>query len=152
MHIWIDADACPGVVKDILFRAAERLQIDTILVANRLLRTPPSRFVRAIQVPSGFDVADAHILAQMNEDDLVITADVPLAAAVLERGAHALNPRGEMYSAANIAERLSMRNFLEELRGSGVQTGGPAAFSQADRQAFGAALDRFLARRSARRD
>jgi uncharacterized protein YaiI (UPF0178 family) len=146
MHIWIDADACPGVVKEILFRAAERLQINTVLVANRLLRTPPSRFIRAIQVPAGFDVADAHIVEQVASGDLVVTADIPLAAAVLERGAHALNPRGEMYTAANIAERLSMRNFLEELRSSGVQTGGPAAFSQADRQAFGAALDRFLAR------
>jgi len=146
MHIWIDADACPGVVKEILFRAAERLQIDTTLVANRLLRTPPSRFIRAVQVPAGFDVADAHIVEQVAHGDLVVTADIPLAAAVLERGAHALNPRGEMYTAANIAERLSMRNFLEELRSSGVQTGGPAAFSQADRQAFGAALDRFLAR------
>jgi uncharacterized protein YaiI (UPF0178 family) len=124
MHIWIDADACPGVVKEILFRAAERLQIDTTLVANRLLRTPPSRFIRAVQVPAGFDVADAHIVEQVAHGDLVVTADIPLAAAVLERGAHALNPRGEMYTAANIAERLSMRNFLEELRSSGVQTGG----------------------------
>ncbi|MCK6394313.1 YaiI/YqxD family protein [Zoogloea sp.] len=146
MHIWIDADACPGVVKEILFRAAERLHINTTLVANRLLRAPPSRFIRAVQVPAGFDVADAHIVEQVASGDLVITADIPLAAAVLERGAHALNPRGEMFTAANIAERLSMRNFLEELRSSGVQTGGPAAFSQADRQAFGAALDRFLAR------
>jgi uncharacterized protein YaiI (UPF0178 family) len=113
-----------------------------------MLRTPPSRFIRAVQVPAGFDVADRHIVDQVEPGDLVITADIPLAAAVLERDAHALNPRGEMYSAANIAERLSMRNFLEELRGSGVQTGGPAAFSAGDRQAFGAALDRFLARRS----
>ena len=146
MQIWIDADACPAVVKEIVFRAAERLQIPTVLVANRMLRTPPSRFIRAIQGPSGFDVADAHIVDQLEAGDLVITADIPLAAAVLERQAYALNPRGEMYSAANIAERLSMRNFLEELRGSGVQPGGPAAFSQADRQAFGGALDRFLAR------
>ncbi|MBS0372193.1 MAG: YaiI/YqxD family protein [Proteobacteria bacterium] len=145
MQIWIDADACPAVVKDIVFRAAERLEIPTILVANRMLRTPPSRFIRAVQVPSGFDVADAHIVSQVEAGDLVITADIPLASAVLERQAHALNPRGEMYTAANIAERLSMRNFLEELRGAGVQTGGPPAFSQADRQAFGAALDRFLA-------
>mgnify|MGYP000945568484 FL=1 len=146
MHIWIDADAFPGVIKEILFRAAERLQIDTTLVANRLLRPPPSRFIRAVQVPAGFDVADAHIVAQVAGGDLVVTADIPLAAAVLARGAHALNPRRELYTEANIAERLSMRNFLEELRSSGVQTGGPAAFSQADRQAFGAALDRFLAR------
>lgn len=148
MQIWIDADACPTVIKDIVFRAAERLEISTTLVANRMLRTPPSRFIRAVQVPAGFDVADRHIVDQVEPGDLVITADIPLAAAVLERDAHALNPRGEMYSAANIAERLSMRNFLEELRGSGVQTGGPAAFSAGDRQAFGAALDRFLARRS----
>ncbi len=146
MQIWIDADACPVVVKEIIFRAAERLEIHTILVANRMLRTPPSRFIRAIQVPSGFDVADAHIVDQLAAGDLVITADIPLASAVLERQAHALNPRGELYTAANIAERLSMRNFLEELRSSGVQTGGPNAFSQADRQAFGGALDRFLAR------
>ncbi|WP_079433213.1 YaiI/YqxD family protein [Zoogloea sp. LCSB751] len=146
MQIWIDADACPAVVKDIVFRAAERLEIPTILVANRMLRTPPSRFIRAVQVPSGFDVADAHIVSQVAAGDLVITADIPLASAVLERQAHALNPRGEMYTVANIAERLSMRNFLEELRGAGVQTGGPPSFSQADRQAFGAALDRFLAR------
>ncbi|MBN9698162.1 MAG: YaiI/YqxD family protein [Zoogloea sp.] len=146
MRIWIDADACPGVIKDILFRAAERLQIETILVANRLLRTPPSPFIRAVQVPAGFDVADAHIVEQVEEGDLVITADIPLASAVLGRKAHALNPRGELYTDANIAERLSMRNFLEELRGAGIQTGGPAAFSQADRQAFGATLDRFLAR------
>ena len=146
MQIWIDADACPAVVKEIVFRAAERLEIHTILVGNRMLRTPPSRFIRAIQVPSGFDVADAHIVDQLVAGDLVITADIPLASAVLERQAHALNPRGEMYTAANIAERLSMRNFLEELRSSGVQTGGPNAFSQADRQAFGGALDRFLAR------
>ena len=146
MQIWIDADACPVVVKEIIFRAAERLEIHTILVANRMLRTLPSRFIRAIQVPSGFDVADAHIVDQLAAGDLVITADIPLASAVLERQAHALNPRGELYTAANIAERLSMRNFLEELRSSGVQTGGPNAFSQADRQAFGGALDRFLAK------
>jgi hypothetical protein len=146
MQIWIDADACPVVVKEIIFRAAERLEIHTILVANRMLRMPPSRFIRAIQVPSGFDVADAHIVDQLAAGDLVITADIPLASQVLERQAHALNPRGEMYTAANIAERLSMRNFLEDLRSSGVQTGGPNAFSQADRQAFGGALDRFLAR------
>ncbi len=146
MQIWIDADACPVVVKEIIFRAAERLEIHTILVANRTLRTPPSRFIRAIQVSSGFDVADAHIVDQLAPGDLVITADIPLASAVLERQAHALNPRGELYNAANIAECLSMCNFLEELRSSGVQTGGPNAFSQADRQAFGGALDRFLAK------
>ena len=148
MHIWVDADACPGVIKEILYRAAERLHIDTTLVANRLLHTPPSRFIRAVQVPAGFDVADAHIVEQVVSGDLVITADIPLAAAVLGRQAHALNPRGEMYSSANIAEHLAMRNFMEGLRESGVQTGGPAALGNGDRQAFGAALDRFLARRS----
>ena len=146
MQIWVDADACPGVIKEIIFRAAERLQIQTILVANQMLRTPPSKYIRAIQVPSGFDVADRHIVDQLNPGDLVITADIPLAAFVIERGGHALNPRGEMYTTANIQERLSMRNFMESLRSAGVETGGPAAFGQADRQAFGNALDRFLAK------
>ncbi len=144
MQIWVDADACPVVIKEIIFRAAERLQISTILVANQMLRTPPSRFIRAIQVASGFDVADAHIVEQLAAGDLVITADIPLASLVIERGAHALNPRGELYTTANIQERLTMRNFMEELRGAGVETGGPAAFSQADRQAFANTLDRFL--------
>lgn len=144
MQIWVDADACPVVIKEIIFRAAERLQISTILVANQMLRTPPSRFIRAIQVASGFDVADAHIVEQLAAGDLVITADIPLASLVIGRGAHALNPRGELYTPANIQERLSMRNFMEELRGAGVETGGPAAFSQADRQAFANTLDRFL--------
>jgi uncharacterized protein YaiI (UPF0178 family) len=145
MQLWVDADACPVVIKEIIFRAAERLKISTILVANQMLRTPPSRYIRAIQVPSGFDVADRHIVDQLAPGDLVITADIPLAAGVIERGAHALNPRGELYTKANIQERLSMRNFMEELRSAGVETGGPAAFGQADRQAFGNALDRFLA-------
>lgn len=145
MQIWVDADACPVVIKEIIFRAAERLKISTILVANQMLRTPPSRYIRAIQVPSGFDVADRHIVDQLPPGDLVITADIPLAAGVIERGAHALNPRGELYTKSNIQERLSMRNFMEELRSAGVETGGPAAFGQADRQAFGNALDRFLA-------
>jgi hypothetical protein len=146
MQIWVDADACPGVIKEIIFRAAERLQIHTILVANQMLRTPPSKFIRAIQVPSGFDVADRHIVDQLTPGDLVITADIPLAAFVIERGAHALNPRGELYTTANIQERLSMRNFMESLRSAGVETGGPAALGQADRQAFGNTLDRFLAK------
>ena len=150
MQIWVDADACPGVIKEIIFRAAERLQIATILVANQMLRTPPSRYIRAIQVPSGFDVADRHIVEQLNAGDLVITADIPLAAAVIERAAHALNPRGELYTVANIRERLNMRNFMEELRSAGVETGGPAAFGQADRQAFGNAFDRFLAQHAGR--
>ena len=146
MQIWVDADACPVVIKEIIFRAAERLQISTTLVANQMLRTPPSRFIRAIQVPSGFDVADAHIVEQLAAGDLVITADIPLASLVIERGAHALNPRGELYTTANIREILTMRNFMEELRGAGVETGGPAAFSLADRQSFANQLDRFLAK------
>ena len=146
MQIWVDADACPGVIKEIIFRAAERLQIHTILVANQMLRTPPSKFIRAIQVPSGFDVADRHIVDQLGPGDLVITADIPLASFVIERGAHALNPRGELYTTANIQERLTMRNFMEGLRNAGIETGGPAALGQADRQAFGNTLDRFLAK------
>lgn len=148
MQIWVDADACPGVIKDILFRAAERRQIRTTLVANQMLRTPPSKFIRAIQVPSGFDVADAHIVDQVAAGDLVVTADIPLAALVIERGALALNPRGELYTAATIRERLSMRNFMEELRSAGIETGGPSAFGQAERQAFANQLDRLLAKQS----
>ena len=146
MQIWVDADACPVAIKEIIFRAAERLQISTTLVANQMLRTPPSRFIRAIQVPSGFDVADAHIVEQLAAGDLVITADIPLASLVIERGAYALNPRGELYTTANIQEILTMRNFMDELRGAGVETGGPAAFSLADRQSFANQLDRFLAK------
>jgi uncharacterized protein YaiI (UPF0178 family) len=146
MHIWVDADACPGVIKEIIYRAAERRQILTTLVANQMLRTPPSRFIRAVQVPHGFDVADDHIVGQVDAGDLVVTADIPLASAVIGRGAHALNPRGEMYTTATIRERLTMRNFMEELRSAGIQTGGPDTFSQADRQAFANQLDRFLAR------
>ncbi len=146
MQIWVDADACPGVIKEIIYRAAERRQIRTTLVANQMLRTPPSRFIRAIQVASGFDVADAHIVDQVEAGDLVVTADIPLASLVIERGAHALNPHGELYTPGTIRERLSMRNFMESLRSAGVDTGGPAAFSQADRQAFANQLDRFLAR------
>jgi hypothetical protein len=144
MHIWVDADACPAVIKDILFRAAERVRIPLTLVANKLLRTPPSRFINALQVPHGFDVADDTIVARVKAGDLVITADIPLAAAVIERDAHALSPRGEVFDRDNIRERLGMRDFLEELRGSGVQTGGPAALSHADRQAFANQMDRFL--------
>lgn len=146
MQIWVDADACPGVIKDILFRAAERAQIHLTLVANKLLQTPPSRFIKAIQVPAGFDVADKKIVEVMQRGDLVITADIPLAADVIELGGHALNPRGEFYTRDNIQEFLSMRNFMDELRGSGVTTGGPSSFAQSDRQAFANQLDRFLAK------
>lgn len=146
MHIWVDADACPGVIKDILFRAAERAQVSMTLVANQLLRTPPSPYIRALQVPRGFDVADNEIVQRLQAGDLVITADIPLAADVIEKGGHALNPRGEFYSTETIQALLTMRNFMDELRGSGIQTVGPAAFSNSDRQAFANQLDRFLAR------
>ncbi|HUW29007.1 MAG TPA: YaiI/YqxD family protein [Sulfuriferula sp.] len=148
MHIWVDADACPGVIKDILFRAAERAQISMTLVANQLLRTPPSPYIRALQVPRGFDVADNEIVQRLQAGDLVVTADIPLAADVIEKGGHALNPRGEFYSEETIQALLTMRNFMDELRGSGVQTGGPAVFSHSDRQAFANQLDRFLTRRA----
>ena len=144
MNIWVDADACPSAVKDILFRAAQRVRIQLTLVANRPLRTPPSPFIRALQVPSGFDVADGRIAELAGEGDLVVTADIPLAAQVVEKGAIALNPRGERYDRDNIRECLSLRNFMDEMRGSGIQTGGPPAFSQADRQAFARELDRLL--------
>jgi uncharacterized protein len=149
MKIWVDADACPGVIKEILFRAAERAKIETTLVANQLLRVPPSPYIRALQVPAGFDVADNRIAQEVQPGDLVITADIPLAAQVIEREGFALNPRGELYTRDNIRERLTMRNFMEELRGSGVDISGPASFSQSDRQAFAAQLDRFLSRRMA---
>ncbi|HEY9736080.1 MAG TPA: YaiI/YqxD family protein [Trichocoleus sp.] len=147
MQIWVDADACPNVIKEILFRAAKRTQILTTLVSNQDLQIPASPYIEAVQVRSGLDVADSYIVEHLQAGDLVITADIPLAAAVIEKGGQALNPRGEFYSQSNIRERLSLRNFMEELRSSGVETGGPAAFSQRDRQNFANQLDRFLARR-----
>jgi uncharacterized protein YaiI (UPF0178 family) len=147
MQIWVDADACPGAIKDILFRAADRERVQVTLVANKALRVPSSPYLRVIQVPPGFDVADKRIVELLAPGDLVITADIPLAAATIDKNAHALNPRGEMYTKENIRERLSMRNFMDELRGSGVTTGGPAALSQRDRQAFANSLDSFLAKR-----
>ncbi|WP_373974812.1 YaiI/YqxD family protein [Chitinibacter sp. SCUT-21] len=149
-HIWVDADACPVVIKEIIFRAAERLALPTVLVANQLLRVPPSKVIRAVQVAHGFDEADHWIVEQALPGDLVITADIPLAARVVEKNVAALNPRGEFYSAENIRERLNMRDFMEELRSSmpseGRHIGGPAPFSQSDRQAFGRSFDRFLAK------
>lgn len=150
MPIWVDADACPKPIKDILFRAAERLKLPLTLVANRLLRVPSSPYIRALQVPKGFDVADAHIVERVGGGDLVITGDVPLAAALIAKGAFALSPRGEFYSSENIRERLSMRDFMEGLRGAGANISGPDALSQADRQAFANQLDRFLARHTPR--
>ena len=144
MQIWVDADACPNPVKEILFRAAERREVALTLVANQFLRTPPSRFIRAVQVASGFDIADNHIVTALSPGDLVITADIPLAAEVIERGAHAINPRGERYTPNNIRQRLAMRDFMETMRSSGVVTDGPSSYSQVDRKAFADALDRFL--------
>ena len=135
------------MIKDILFRVADRLKLPLTLVANRLLRVPPSPYIRALQVPMGFDVADAHLVERVAEGDLVITADIPLAAALIDKGAFALSPRGEFYSAENIRERLGMRDFMENLRGAGVDIAGPAALAQGDRQAFARQLDSFLARR-----
>jgi uncharacterized protein YaiI (UPF0178 family) len=146
MQIWVDADACPGVIKEILYRVAERTRLPLILVANQFLRVPPSPYIRTLQVEKGFDVADNRIVAGVVAGDLVITADIPLAAAVIDKQAHALNPRGEFYSAENIRQLLDMRNFMDTLRSSGVQTGGPPALSQSDRQDFANQLDRFLAR------
>jgi uncharacterized protein YaiI (UPF0178 family) len=146
-QIWVDGDACPAAIKEILFRAAERAQVHVTLVANQWLRTPPSRFIRALQVQGGYDVADSAIVERLQAGDLVVTQDIPLAARVIETGGIAVNPRGERYTPDNIAERLSMRNFMEELRGAGVQTGGPATFHARDRQAFANQLDRWLAQR-----
>ncbi len=147
MHIWVDADACPVVIKEILFRAADRAKIPTTLVANKLLFVPPSPYLKSMQVAKGFDVADNEIVAALTAGDLVITADIPLAAQVIEKGGHALNPRGEFYSVENIRERLAMRDFMESLRASGIETEGPSAMQSSDRHAFAKQLDQFLARR-----
>lgn len=146
MHIWVDADACPNVIKDILYRASDRLKLPLTLVANQALRVHRSAYIRTVVVPRGFDVADEEIVRHIVAGDLVITADIPLAAAVLEKNSHALSPRGERYSPETIHERLRIRDMMEQLRDSGVRTGGPAALSQADRQAFANALDQLLAR------
>lgn len=144
MVIWVDADACPGVIKDILFRAAERTSTRLTLVANRLLQVPRSAWITALQVTQEFDAADHHIVAAVTAEDLVITADIPLAAAVIARGASALNPRGERYTRDSIQGVLDLRNFMETLRSSGVDTGGPPPLGPAERQAFAAALEHWL--------
>ncbi|WOX07210.1 YaiI/YqxD family protein [Microbulbifer pacificus] len=143
--IWVDADACPTAMKEILFRAAERTQTELTLVANQFIRVPPSPFIRSLQVSSGYDVADNEIAQRCEEGDLVITADLPLAADVIDKGATALNPRGEKYTKANIRARLNMRDFMETLRSSGVHTGGPPPLGQQERKAFADQLDRWLA-------
>jgi hypothetical protein len=146
MKIWVDADACPLVIKEILFRAAQRTGVQLTLVANQPVRTPPSPNITSLQVAAGFDVADNEIVRRIEAGDLVVTQDIPLAAEVIEKGAHALNPRGELYSSDTIRARLTMRDFMDTLRGSGIHTGGPPALNQADRQAFANELDRFLTR------
>ncbi len=146
MKIWVDADACPKVIKEILFRVAQRCKIEIILIANQYIRVPPSLYIKTIQVLSGFDVADNKIVQELSEKDLVITADIPLASAVIEKGGFALNPRGQFYTRENIEGHLARRNFMEELRSGGVQTGGPPPINQSDRQAFSNQLDRFLAK------
>jgi uncharacterized protein YaiI (UPF0178 family) len=151
MQIWVDADACPQVIKDILFRAAEREQVLTTLVSNMpLRRTPTSSYIRTIRVAKGFDGADHRIVEEMQPGDLVVTADLPLAAEVVTRGGHALDPRGEFYSEDNVRERLAMRNLMQELRSGGELLGGPAPIGQRDRQLFANELDLFLSRRRRR--
>lgn len=147
MKIWVDADACPTVIKDILFRAAERTQIHVTLVANQNIHTPPSRFIDTMRVKPGFDVADNEILRRILPNDLVITGDIPLAAEVIKAGGHALNPRGELYTVENIRARLNMRDFMESLRSSGIQTGGPQPLGPKERMAFANQLDSILQRR-----
>ena len=144
MKIWVDADACPAVIKDILFRAAERMKIQTTLVANHAMRIPPSRYITFLQVTPGFDVADNEIVKRLDAGDLVITGDIPLAADVIEKSAYALNPRGELYTTENIKARLTMRDFMDSLRSSGINTGGPSALNQSDRQSFANQLDTLL--------
>lgn len=146
MEIWVDADACPGAIKEILFRAATRTKVRVTLVANQFMRVPGSPYVRAIQVASGFDVADDEIVKRCSAGDLVVTSDIPLAAQVLEKGGYALSPRGEMFSANDIRGRLTMRDFLDTMRASGIVTGGPPALSQSDKKQFAGHLDSVLAK------
>lgn len=146
MQIWVDADACPRVIKEILYRAAQRVKVMTTLVANKPLQAPRSPYIKTLTVGSGFDVADNEIVDRVQQGDLVITADIPLASAAIEKEAYALNPRGEFYTRENIKQRLGMRDFMEELRGAGVQTGGPATLNHRDRMQFANELDRFLTR------
>lgn len=145
MKIWVDADACPGVIKEILFRAAQRTGVHLTLVANQPVRVPPSPLIKMVQVASGFDVADNEIVKRAGAGDLVITSDIPLAAEVIEKGGCALSPRGELYTKDNIRGRLNMRDFMDTMRASGLDTGGPPPLGQADRKAFAGHLDRWLA-------
>jgi uncharacterized protein YaiI (UPF0178 family) len=144
MKIWVDADACPVVIKEILFKAADRAKIETTLVANHYIKTPPSKFISFMQVSSGFDVADDEIVKKVNAGDLVITSDIPLADEVIDKLGQALSPRGELYTKENIKSRLNIRDFMDTMRASGVNTGGPPALNQSDRQAFANHLDRII--------
>ncbi|MEW6164620.1 MAG: YaiI/YqxD family protein [Pseudomonadota bacterium] len=144
MAIWVDADACPKPVKEILFRAAQRARVELTLVANQMLAVPGSPWIRALQVPRGFDVADDEIVRRVAPGDLVVTADIPLAAAVIAKGARVITPRGETYDAGSIAAALTLRNFMDTLRSSGVETGGPAAFGAGDQREFARRLERYL--------
>jgi uncharacterized protein len=146
MKIWVDADACPGPVRDVLVRAAQRLGVSAVFVANRRLTLPRSEFVSSVQVGAGLDVADGHIAASAQAGDLAVTQDIPLAALLVPKGVVVLEPRGELFTEENISERLSVRDFMHELRESGVMTGGPGGFSAQDRQRFAATLDRELTR------
>ena len=148
MQIWVDADACPVAIKEMLFRAAERTGTAVTLVANQFLQVPASPHIKTLQVESGFDVADNEIVRRVQPGDLVITSDIPLAAEVVDKGARALNPRGELYTRENIKHRLNMRDFMDSLRGSGINTGGAAPMSQSERQAFANNLDKLLAGQS----
>jgi uncharacterized protein YaiI (UPF0178 family) len=146
MKIWVDADACPTVIKEILYRAANRVEIQTILVANQFLKTPASPFIKTVQVNAGFDVADNYIVQWLEAEDIVITADIPLAAEVVEKGAHGINPRGTLYTKQNIKQTLGMRNFMEEMRNTGQVSGGPPPLNAKDKQQFANTLDRLLAK------
>lgn len=150
MRIWVDADACPAAIKEILFRAAQRTATPLTLVANKHVRVPPSPYIKSLRVDAGFDVADNEIVNRLDRGDLVVTSDIPLAAEVIEQGGHALSPRGELFSADTIRGRLNMRDFLDTMRASGVHTGGPAALSQSDRKKFADNLDRLLAQSAGR--
>lgn len=151
MRIWVDADACPVAIKEMLFRAADRRGVTVTLVANQVLRVPPSPNIEMLKVGAGFDIADNAIVVRVAAGELVITSDIPLAAEVVERGATALSPHGEVYTDDNIRDRLTMRDFMDTLRGSGIATGGPPPLSQGDRQAFANALDRWITRQQATR-
>ena len=146
MHIWVDADACPNVIKEILFRAANRVQIPVTLVANQYIKVPPSPYIKSVQVPAGFDVADNYIAQQAEPGDIVITADIPLAADIVAKGAYGINPRGTLYTEQNIKQTLAMRNFMEEMRSTGQASGGPPPLDSKDKQAFANTLDKLLAK------